>query len=191
MSPNDPVSTSAPSPTPQQPQAPKPVPALLRTPRRGDPVAEAEAEAEINDYDDPTQKVNGTFMGLTFAVSGTFIKITRQKIEQFIDKHKGKLMPTVSRKTHFLILGHILEDGRKPQEGQKYKKAKAFGETTIYSEEEFEQFCRRRLRNPEFLLGGAREKYLGVEVEEDEEEASKAEKEIENLADVAELLERG
>ena len=68
-------------------------------------------------------------------------------MEEFVEKLKGKLMPTVSRRTNFLVLGHILEDGRQPEEGQKYKKAKAFGCTTIYSEDEFEQFCKRRLRN--------------------------------------------
>ena len=31
----------------------------------------------IDDEDDPTQKANGSFMGLTFAVSGNFVNITR------------------------------------------------------------------------------------------------------------------
>ena len=121
---------------------------------------------EDGDVNDPTQKANGTFMGLSFAVSGNFHKVTRKKMEEFIEKLKGKLMPTVSRKTHFLVLGHILEDGRGPEEGQKFKKAKAFGCVTIYGEEEFEQFCKRRLGNKEFVLGGAKEKFVGVETVE-------------------------
>jgi len=80
--------------------------------------------AEIDDQeDDITQKVNGSFMGLTFAVSGNYKNITRLKLEEFIDKCKGKMHYSVSKKTHFLVLGHILEDGRGPEEGMKYKKA--------------------------------------------------------------------
>ena len=80
-------------------------------------------------------------MGLTFAVSGNFLNITRQKMEQFVEKHKGKLHPSVSRKTHFLVIGETLEDGRKAEEGMKYKKSIQFG-TTIYREKEFERFCK-------------------------------------------------
>lgn len=80
-------------------------------------------------------------MGLTFAVSGNFLNITRQKMEQFIEKCKGKMHFSVSRKTHFLVLGNILEDGRQAEEGYKYKTATKFG-TTIYREAEFERFCK-------------------------------------------------
>ena len=80
-------------------------------------------------------------MGLSFAVSGNFQNITRQKLEQFIEKCKGKLLNSVSRNTHFLVLGNILEDGRQAEEGFKYKQATKFG-TTIYREKEFERFCK-------------------------------------------------
>lgn len=86
--------------------------------------------------DDITQKVNGSFMGLTFAVSGNFINITRAKMEEFIEKHKGKVHMAISKKTHFLVIGETLEDGRKGEEGMKFKKATSFG-TTIYREMEF------------------------------------------------------
>ena len=62
-------------------------------------------------------------------------------MEVFIQKNKGKLHMSVSRKTHFLVLGEMLEDGRKAEEGMKYKKAVQFG-TPIYREKEFERFCR-------------------------------------------------
>ena len=62
-------------------------------------------------------------MGLTFAVSGNFHNITRAKMEQFIEKCKGKLHFSISKKTHFLVIGHILEDGRTPEEGMKFKKS--------------------------------------------------------------------
>jgi hypothetical protein len=44
-------------------------------------------------------------------------------MEDFIEKQHGKLMPGISKKTHFLVLGHILEDGRAPEEGMKYKRS--------------------------------------------------------------------
>ena len=57
-------------------------------------------------------RVNGSFVGLNFAVSGNYKNITRAKLEEFIKKNRGKIMGTVSRNTHFLVIGHILEDGR-------------------------------------------------------------------------------
>lgn len=102
-------------------------------------------------------------MGLTFAVSGNFHNITRPKMEAFIEKHKGKLHMSISRKTHFLVLGHILEDGRGPEEGMKFKKSLMFG-TTIYREKEFEIFCKKRLRNTQFVLGRTKEEIVGCEL---------------------------
>ena len=104
-------------------------------------------------------------MGLSFAVSGNFEHITRPKMEAFITKHKGKMMGSVPRNTHFLILGHILEDGRKPEEGMKFKRSLQCG-TTIYKEKEFEAFCSKRLRNKDFKLGRTKETILGVETDD-------------------------
>jgi hypothetical protein len=67
----------------------------------------------------------------------------------------------ISKKTHFLVMGETLEDGRRGEEGMKFKKATSFG-TTIYREAEFERFCKQRLRNPDFVLGRSKEKILGV-----------------------------
>ena len=35
-------------------------------------------------------------------------------MEDFIKKNKGKLQNSISKNTHYLILGDILEDGRPP-----------------------------------------------------------------------------
>ena len=44
----------------------------------------------------------------------------------------------------------------------KHKKSVQFG-TTIYREKEFERFCKKRLRNPDFVLGRTKEKILGID----------------------------
>ena len=124
-------------------------------------------------------------MGLTFAVSGNYKNITRQKLEEFIDKCKGKIHYSVSKKTHFLVLGHILEDGRQPEEGMKYKKAAQFG-TTIYREAEFERFCKKRLRNPDFILGRTKELILGDANAVNDEPA---ENEVDKINDISDHVE--
>ena len=104
-------------------------------------------------------------------------------MEQFIEKHKGKLHPSVSRKTHFLVIGETLEDGRKAEEGMKFKKSVQFG-TTIYREREFERFCKQRLRNPDFVLGRCKEKILGIDHTVGGEEVEDLIKDVKDISDV-------
>jgi hypothetical protein len=44
-------------------------------------------------------------------------------MEDFIELYRGKLHPSINKKTDFLITGYVLEDGRKLEEGKKYLKA--------------------------------------------------------------------
>ena len=85
-------------------------------------------------------------------MSGVFVNITREKLEQFIKKNGGRLQSGVSAKTDYLIVGKILDDNREVTAGAKYQKAISFGKK-IMTEKEFELFCRQRFRNPDFLLG--------------------------------------
>ena len=56
-------------------------------------------------------------------MSGTFKHITRTKLEQFILGKNGKLVTQVAKTTHFLVIGEMLEDGRKAEEGSKFRRA--------------------------------------------------------------------
>ena len=49
----------------------------------------------------------------------------------------------VNRKTDYLIVGHILDDGRQPHEGKKYQMANKFGKK-VMTESEFESFCKMK-----------------------------------------------
>lgn len=57
----------------------------------------------------------------------------------------------VSGKTNYLIVGSKLEDGREVTQGSKYAKAKSVG-TTIFTEDEFEEFLKKKLDNSNFQL---------------------------------------
>lgn len=62
----------------------------------------------------------------------------------------------VSGKTNYLVVGSKLEDGREVNTGSKYVKAKSVG-TTIFTEDEFEEFLRKKLDNPNFQLENYRD----------------------------------
>lgn len=49
----------------------------------------------------------------------------------------------VQRKTNYLVVGHILDDGRAPEEGKKYQTAVKY-KTLIMNEGDFEKFCQMR-----------------------------------------------
>ena len=63
------------------------------------------------------------------------------------------MLSAVSRKTNYLIIGYLLDDNRQVTEGNKYKKSIELGTVKIMKEKEFELFCRKRLGNPNFILG--------------------------------------
>ena len=63
----------------------------------------------------------GPLCGLSYACSGVFENITREKLEYFIKMNDGKLASSVSTKTNYLIIGKILDDNRPVTESGKYK----------------------------------------------------------------------
>ncbi|MDR3547997.1 MAG: AAA family ATPase [Candidatus Pacebacteria bacterium] len=58
---------------------------------------------------------------------------------------------SVSTRTTYLVIGNILEDGRKVETGNKYKKASELG-TTIMNESALEEFFKKVTKNPDFNL---------------------------------------
>jgi hypothetical protein len=60
-------------------------------------------------------------------------------------------MSGVSSRTHYLIIGYKLEDGRSVTQGSKYANAKKHG-TPILTEKQFEDLVKEKSGNPEFTL---------------------------------------
>lgn len=73
----------------------------------------------------------------TIVISGVF-SFTKDKkhVENVLKSLGGRVTNAISNKTDILIYGGKLEDGRPPQEGNKYKKAKQKGKMLI-GEEDF------------------------------------------------------
>ena len=59
--------------------------------------------------------------GLTFVVSGQFDRTTREKVEQLVKDHGGRLVGSISKVTNYLVTGRVLDgNGRPAEEGKKY-----------------------------------------------------------------------
>ena len=91
--------------------------------------------------DDEVSRARGPLGGGMYVVSGQFRDITREKLEEFIKKNGGSLGMGVNKKTDCLVVGHILDDGRQPEEGKKYQMAVKLGKK-VMNEGEFEKFCK-------------------------------------------------
>lgn len=72
----------------------------------------------------------GIFDGMTFVVTGSLSKYSRNEIEDLIDKNGGKAASSVSKKTTFVLAGE--------EAGSKLKKALELG-IKVISEDEFEK----------------------------------------------------
>jgi hypothetical protein len=120
--------------------------------KRFKPNPESPAKAKP-EYDE----IKGPLGGLSVVVSGVFENITREKLEEFVKKNGGKLQGGVNPATSYMVVGKLLDDGRAVTEGKKYQKAVELG-IKIVTEKEFEQVCRQRFDNPDFILGRKRAK---------------------------------
>ena len=78
----------------------------------------------VNGLQKMPKKSLAAFRGLNFCVTGVFNMVNRPQIEKLIKRHGGTIVFSVNKKCNFLVSGHRLEDGRKAEEGAKYKKAK-------------------------------------------------------------------
>lgn len=56
-------------------------------------------------------------------MSGQLNVCSRDKFEQFLKNNGAKVTGSISGKTSYLIVADKLEDGRKGEEGNKYKDA--------------------------------------------------------------------
>ncbi|VWU50602.1 replication factor C subunit 1, putative [Hepatocystis sp. ex Piliocolobus tephrosceles] len=63
------------------------------------------------------------FHGKKIVLTGVFKNYTRDDLQNKIKEYGGSVMSAVSSKTHYLVHGEFLEDGRLYNEGKKYQKA--------------------------------------------------------------------
>ena len=72
------------------------------------------------------------FAGMTFVLTGSLEKYSREEASNIIEKFGGKTSSSVSKKTSYVLAG---EDA-----GSKLTKAQSLG-VQIITEEEFEKMC--------------------------------------------------
>ena len=77
--------------------------------------------------------VDNRFNEMTFVLTGTLSKYSREEASQIIEKHGGKVSSSVSKKTTYLLAG---EDA-----GSKLTKAESLG-VAVISEKEFEELIK-------------------------------------------------
>ncbi|MCX7694897.1 MAG: NAD-dependent DNA ligase LigA [Caloramator sp.] len=86
--------------------------------------------ADVNFNSKDEGQKSDLFKGLTFVLTGTLSKYTRNEASELIEKFGGKVSSSVSKKTNYLLCG---EDA-----GSKLKKAQELG-VKIISEDDFEK----------------------------------------------------
>jgi DNA ligase (NAD+) len=77
---------------------------------------------------------DSSFSGMTFVLTGTLSKFTREEASAIIENKGGKVSSSVSKKTTYLLAG---EDA-----GSKYEKARSLN-IKIISEEDFEEMIKK------------------------------------------------
>lgn len=102
---------------------------------------------ELDRFDTNNDATAGCFDGYTFVFSGVLANLTRDDATEFVKTLGGRVTTTVSRKTDYLVVGEILEDGRPYQEGAKYKKAMELGTFIVLGEKALyglaQQYCQQ------------------------------------------------
>jgi DNA ligase (NAD+) len=73
----------------------------------------------LMDVGDEDASIFQSFSGLTFVITGTLSAFTRQEAREFIEKRGGKVTSSISKNTHYLVLGS--------DPGSKYEKAQKLG----------------------------------------------------------------
>ena len=87
-------------------------------------------QAGVNTTSLNSENTDNRFEGLTFVLTGSLEKYTREEATNIIEKFGGKVSGSVSKKTSYLLAGE--------EAGSKLTKAQSLG-VKIISEEEFEK----------------------------------------------------
>ena len=83
-----------------------------------------------------TQCLQRDHVPLTFCFSGVLEQISRETAQDVVKSLGGRVTTAVSKKTDYLVVGNVLEDGRDYQQGSKYKKAVELGSVIVVQGEE-------------------------------------------------------
>ncbi|CDU16351.1 replication factor C subunit 1, putative [Plasmodium yoelii] len=94
------------------------------------------------------------FINKKFVLTGVFKTYSRDDLQNKIKEHGGSVMSAVSSRTHYLVHGEYLEDGRLYSEGKKYQKAYELSKQSksiikILNEEELLQMFPNQQSNTE------------------------------------------
>ncbi|MDI3311699.1 MAG: NAD-dependent DNA ligase LigA [Thermoanaerobacterium sp.] len=90
--------------------------------------------AGVNMRKKDVKNVNNDFEGLTFVLTGTLEKYTRDEAKKLIEERGGKVTGSVSKKTDYVVVG--------ADPGSKLSKAQELG-IKIVNEEEFENMLKQ------------------------------------------------
>ncbi len=90
-------------------------------------------KAGVNTKSVEEENIDNRFDGMTFVLTGSLEKYTREEASSIIEKYGGKTSSSVSKKTSYVLAGE--------EAGSKLTKAQKLG-ITIISEEEFEKMVK-------------------------------------------------
>ncbi len=85
-------------------------------------------------------------------------------------------------------MGHILDDGRQPEEGKKYQMAVKLGKK-VMNEGEFEKYCKIKFQNPDFLLGRKTKKDATAGSEDHFITGDNHEDKVGDLMDISDIID--
>ena len=133
----------------------------------------------------PLNEITGPLSNETIVLTGEF-SITRDKFINLLKSFGAKITGSVSSRTTILIHGDILEDGRNYTEGKKYKTAIEKEVNKIFSEDDFENYMKKILKNPNWsILNNENEKEEKINIgkissKKNENKKNKKENKIKN-----------
>jgi len=95
--------------------------------------------------------IEGPLNGNTIVITGesSNITISRDRMTDILKGFGARVTKAVSRKTDLLVIGEVLETGKKVEEGNKYKEAQK-NNTKIVTMEEMADMIRTKTNNPDF-----------------------------------------
>ena len=112
-------------------QSPSSIKILSKSSKTKKPASKAEESKK------PSKKEefeSGPLTGKTFVITGLLKDYNRDALTDLIKEYGGKVTGSVSKRTTYLVHGHVLEDGRDFTLGKKYTKALEIG-TRILDED--------------------------------------------------------
>jgi DNA ligase (NAD+) len=77
----------------------------------------------------------GNLEGISFLFTGTLPTLKRGKAEEMVESHGGKILPSVSSKLHYLVVG--------ADAGSKLEKAKKISSVKIIDEAAFLEMLKK------------------------------------------------